>query len=262
MKLSAIIAGIILSGLTISACAQSNGPRATQDSVTPSTSGSTANPALQLPSGAEQDTGSYPARLEDIAGAMSAELAEIAEAAREGKITREQAQYLSMERYYVAMTRFQLLRMMYQGAEASSSQQTYSPANNTPQMSAAAIALPPLACSPDIPEQLVYYLELTPPQVQALQAQVTEECKQVQPLVDRLDKSRRKMMSMKVNGQAGEREVQASATEQSEIMKQLIVMNSQLETKLYSLLTSEQQRRVDGLLRQTLDSRENLPLSQ
>ena len=92
-----------------------------------------------------------------------------------------------------------------------------------------------------------------------LQAQVTEECKQVQPLVDRLDKSRRKLLSMKLNGQAGEREVQAWAAEQSEIMKQLIVMNSQLETKLYSMLTTEQQRKIDALLRQTLDSGLKLP---
>ena len=30
--------------------------------------------------------------------------------------------------------------------------------------------------------------------------------------------------------------------------------NSQLEIKLYSMLTTEQQRKVDGLLRQSLDS--------
>jgi Spy/CpxP family protein refolding chaperone len=150
---------------------------------------------------------------------------------------------------------------MYQGPEANNSQQI-SQANTTSQISTGAVTLPPLACSPAIPDQLVYYLELTPPQLQALQAQVTEQCKQIQPLADRLDKSRRKLLSMKVNGEAGDREVQALAAEQSDILKQLIVMNSQLETKLYSLLTTEQRRRIDGLLRQTLDSREALPPAQ
>jgi Spy/CpxP family protein refolding chaperone len=193
---------------------------------------------------------------------MSAELGEIAQAAREGSISRDQAEYLSLERYYVALTRFQLLRMMYQVPEANNSPQKYSQANTATQISRGAFIGPPLACSPDIPAQLVDYLELTPPEIQALQAQVTEQCKQVQPLVDRLEKSRRKLIAMKLNGEAGDRQVQDLATEQSEIMKQLIVMNSQLQTKLYSMLTSEQQRRVDGLLRQTLDSRENLPIPQ
>ena len=49
------------------------------------------------------------------------------------------------------------------------------------------------------------------------------------------------------------------AAEQSQSMKQLIVMNSQLETKLYSLLTKEQQRKINALLRQTLDSGLKLP---
>ena len=106
-----------------------------------------------------------------------------------------------------------------------------------------------MVCSPDIPDQLVDYLHLTPLEIQALQAQVTEQCKQVQPLVDRLEKSRRKVLEMKLNGKVDDREVQALAAEQSQIIKQLIVTNSQLETKLYKTLTSEQQLRVDGLLR-------------
>ena len=84
----------------------------------------------------------------------------------------------------------------------------------------------------------------------------------MQPLVERLEKSRRKVMSMKLDGKAGDKEVQALAAEQSQIIKQLIVANSQLETRLYSMLTSEQQRKVDGLLRQTLNSGGELPLPQ
>lgn len=260
MKSRAIIAGIIMSGLAISAGAQRySGPQAVQDSFGQPGSGSAANPPVQLPPGAGQETAAYPERLQEVMEAMSAELAEIAQAAREGKISRDQAEYLSMERYYVALTRFQLLRMMYQGPEANNSPQTYSQANTAPQISGGAFTAPPLACSPDIPEQLVDYLGLTPPETRALQAQVTEECKQVQPLVDRLDQSRRKLLSMKLNGEAGEREVQDVAAEQSQIMKQLIVMNSQLETRLYSMLTKEQQRRIDALLRQTLDSGLKLP---
>ena len=263
MKSRVIIAGIIVSGLAISAGAQRNsGPQAAQDSLAQPGSGSMASPPLRLPSGAGQDTGTYPERLEEVLGAMSAELGEIAQAAREGRISREQAEYLSLERYYVALTRFQLLRTMYEGPEASNSPQTYSQSNSAPQISGGASMATPLACSPNIPEQLVDYLQLTPPEVQALQVQVTEQCTQVQPLVDRLDKSRRKLMAMKLSGKAGEREVQDAAAEQSQIMNQLIVMNSQLETKLYSMLTTEQKRKIDALLRQTLGSELKLPSAE
>lgn len=64
------------------------------------------------------------------------------------------------------------------------------------------------------------------------------------------------MLAKKMNGKIDERKLRASAAEQSQIVKQLIVMNSELETKLYSMLTAQQQLKVDGLLRQTLDSRQ------
>ena len=185
---------------------------------------------------------------------MSAELAEIAQAAREGKISRDQAEYLSLERYYVALTRFQLLRTLYQPSQESDPSQSYVQANTSPQISGSAFVIPPLVCSPDIPDQLVDYLQLTPPEIQALQERVTEQCKQVQPLVERLEKSRSKLLAMKLNGKVDDRAVQALAAEQSQIIKQIIVANSQLETTLYNTLTSEQQRKVDGLLRQTLSS--------
>jgi len=126
--------------------------------------------------------------------------------------------------------------------------------NTAPQVSGNPLIVPPQACSPVIPQPIVDYLRLTPVQIKSLEAQVMEQCQQVQPLVDRLKKSRLKLISAKLNGKVGDREVQALAAEQSRIIKQLIVANSQLETKLYGMLTTEQQRKMDELLRQTLDS--------
>jgi len=227
----------------------------------------TTNPLVQLqPSPSAQEDQTYPARLEAVVGSMSAELGEIAQAARDGKISRDQAEYLSLERYYVALTRFQLLRMLYQTTELSDppqmSSQAYSQANTASPTTAGSLFIPPVTCSPDIPSQLVDYLQLTPLEIQKLQEEVLQECKQVEPLVEQLDNSRRKLMSMKLKGAAGEKGIQAAAAEQAEIMKQLIVMNSQLESKLYSLLTTEQQQKVDGLVRQALASGDKSPLPQ
>lgn len=73
-------------------------------------------------------------------------------------------------------------------------------------------------------------------------------------LFKRLEKSRLKLIAVRLNGKDGDREVQALAAEQSRLIKQLIVANSQLVTKLYGMLTADQQRKIDGLLRQTLGS--------
>jgi len=255
-----IIGLLMLCVLAISAGAQQS------DSAQPSEgaivslpqqrSGDTASPPMQLQPGGPPDAQSYPEQLESVLAAMSAELGEIAQAVREGKITRSEGEYLSLERYYVALTRFQFLRTLYQNPMEGNQAQSHRQ-ENTPLQMSGTVMISPLTCSPEIPEQIVGYLELKPVQIKAIQAQIVDECKQVQPLLDRLEKSRRNLISLKLSGKTDANQVQALASEQSRVIQQLIVENSQLETKLYGMLTSEQQRKVDGLLRATLDSAVN-----
>ena len=262
MKSKWIIGLLMICVLAISAGAQQS------DSAQPSEgaivslpqqrSGDTASPPMQLQPGGPPDAQSYPEQLESVLAAMSAELGEIAQAVREGKITRSEGEYLSLERYYVALTRFQFLRTLYQNPMEGNQAQSHRQ-ENTPLQMSGTVMISPLTCSPEIPEQIVGYLELKPVQIKAIQAQIVDECKQVQPLLDRLEKSRRNLISLKLSGKTDANEVQAVAAEQSRVIQQLIVENSQLEAKLYGMLTSEQQRKVDGLLRATLNSAANAP---
>src|SRR3974390_1689654 len=257
-----IIGLLMLCVLAISAGAQQS------DSAQPSEgaivslpqqrSGDTASPPMQLQPGGPPDAQSYPEQLESVLAAMSAELGEIAQAVREGKITRSEGEYLSLERYYVALTRFQFLRPLDQNPMEGNQAQSHRQENTPLQMSGTVI-ISPLTCSPEIPEQIVGYLELKPVQIKAIQAQIVDECKQVQPLLDRLEKSRRNLISLKLSRKTDANKVQALAAEQSRVIQQLIVENSQLEAKLYGMLTSEQQRKVDGLVRATLNSAANAP---
>ena len=262
MKSKWIIGLLMLCVLAISAGAQQS------DSAQPSEgaivslpqqrSGDTASPPMQLQPGGPPDAQSYPEQLESVLAAMSAELGEIAQAVREGKITRSEGEYLSLERYYVALTRFQFLRTLYQNPMEGNQAQSHRQ-ENTPLQMSGTVMISPLTCSPEIPEQIVGYLELKPVQIKAIQAQIADECKQVQPLLERLEKSRRNLISLKLSGKTDANKIQALAAEQSRVIQQLIVENSQLETKLYGMLTTEQQRKVDGLLRATLDSAVNAP---
>ena len=137
MKSRWIIGFLLTCALVISAHAQENsGLRSAEGTIADlarRTSDGASNHATQLqtPAGV-QDAGTYQDRLEEVLGAMSAELGQIAQATVEGKINRDQAAYLSLERYYVALARFQLLRMLYQPLQDSSPAQSYAQANSSP----------------------------------------------------------------------------------------------------------------------------------
>src|SRR3974390_2357869 len=263
VKLKWIIGLLIVCILAISAGAQQNDSAQLSEgaimSVPQQHSGEPTGPRAQLqPLGAAPDPQSYPEQLESVLAAMSAELGEIAQAVREGKITRSQGEYLSLERYYVALTRFQFLRTLYQNPVECNQTRSYRQ-ENTPLQMSGTVMISPLTCSPEIPEQIVGYLELKPVQIKAIQAQIVDECKQVQPLLEQLEKSRRNLISLKLSRKTDANKVQALAAEQSRVIQQLIVENSQLEAKLYGMLTSEKQRKVDGLVRATLNSAANAP---
>ena len=107
MKSKGIIGLIIMCLLAIAATAQeTKGVQARSGAIVslpPQPSDGIARPrTLQPPAGA-QDFGTYPEQLESVLNTMSAELTEIAQAVREGKISRAQGEYLSMERYYASI---------------------------------------------------------------------------------------------------------------------------------------------------------------
>jgi len=128
VKSTWIIGFLVTSVLAIPAGTQENSGAQPTEGVTVTLpqqdSGSPANPSVQLQVPAGQDTGSYPERLEAVLGAMSAELEQIGQALRDGTISRAQAEYLNVERYYVALTRFQLLRDIRTRMRATSQNRT------------------------------------------------------------------------------------------------------------------------------------------
>jgi Spy/CpxP family protein refolding chaperone len=244
--------------LVISAAAQGNSTAQRTNGVmarlSGQQSGSTPDPRapLQAPPGSLDAT--YPEVMQAVLQGVSEDLVQIAQAAHDGKISRAQAQYLSVEGYYVALTRFQLLRALYQSSDEASKTELYSQANTAPQLSGNTVVIPPPSSSPEVSDQIASYLELTPPQIAAIQAQVTDDRKRVEPLLEQLDNSRRALMSATLNGNFDAAEVQTLAAEQSRIVEKLIVANALLESKVYSMLTTEQQRKVDELRRRALVS--------
>ena len=231
--------------LTISACAQDNNDQHAMIA---------AAPKHLSASGPQDIKDQYPQQMEAVLQSVSQELVQITQAVRDGSIDRSQAEYLSVERYYVGLMRFQLLRAFYQNADGASQRQPYSQAKTSPQNSDTVVTIAPPTSSPDVQQQLANYLQLNPEQIAAIQAQIANDRKQVQPLLQRLETSRRALISSTLEGQYDAKRVELLAAEQSQIMEQLIVANTMLETELYKLLTPEQQQKVDELRRQAMAS--------
>jgi Spy/CpxP family protein refolding chaperone len=177
------------------------------------------------------------------------ELAQIAQAAHEGGIGLEQAEYLSGQRFELAIIRLQFLDTLHQILDDKIQHETKQGSEG--QSSGDTLVAPPPDSSPDVSQAIAKYLELTPLQIAAIQAQIQKERGQVRPLVRRLAKNRRALIAATLKGRFDARQVRDLATEQSRIEEQLIVANARLQANVYKILTLEQQRKIDGMRTET-----------
>ncbi len=119
------------------------------------------------------------------------------------------------------------------------------------QSSGDTLVVSPPDSSPDVPTDIVKYLDLTPIQIGAIQAQIEEQRGQVQSLMKQLTNNRRELIATTLKGRFDIRQVQKLAEQQARILQPLIVANARLQTEVYKTLTVEQQRKLDGMRRET-----------
>lgn len=174
-------------------------------------------------------------------------LEQIAQAADMGAMNREEAAYASMELYQRAMLSFQLLRTLYRSTKDEMRKNEAPRPETGLQVLGTAITVTPTASSSDIPEQVAKFLELTPPQVAAIQAEIIAERDRQHPLIDQLAANSRALAAMGYNGRFDQKQVRKLAAEQAKILQKLIVANAELDQRLYNILTVTQQHRADEL---------------
>jgi Spy/CpxP family protein refolding chaperone len=73
----------------------------------------------------------------------------------------------------------------------------------------------------------------------------------VRPLAERLANNRRALIAATLKGQFDARQVRDLAAKQSRIQESLIVANARLQTEVYRIQTVEQQRKLDGMRKET-----------
>jgi Spy/CpxP family protein refolding chaperone len=199
----------------------------------------------QTPLGPRDVLRNYEQEMAALSDATCAELAQIAQAAREGQISREQAEYFSGERYQLRVMQFQLLSTLHQilNNDLENEDQQEDQAHVADH--AVVIGSPPP--STDIPKDMIEYLKLTRLQIGAIQDQISEERGQVQPLTQQLARNRRALITATLNGRFDANQVGNLAAEQSRILEQLITANARLQADVYKMLTAEQQRKLDAV---------------
>src|SRR5258708_32788361 len=112
------------------------------------------------------------------------------------------------------------------------------------------VVLPP-DVSHDVPIAIVEYLDLTPVQIVAVQAQIAEQRARAQSLMKQLTNNRRELVATTLKGQFDIRRVHKLAAQQARILEPLVVANARLQTEIYRILTVEQQRKLDEMRKET-----------
>jgi len=153
------------------------------------------------------------------------------------------------EPYALGLMRFQLLSTGHQMLDYRTRQET-EPVSEV-QVSGDTLVVSPPDSSSDVPTAIIEFLDLTPLQIAAIQAQIAVQRGQTQSLMKQLTNNRRELIASTLKGHFDIHRVRKLAAQQARILEPLVVANARLQTEIYKLLTVEQQRRLDVVRKET-----------
>jgi len=256
MKRGRILGALIVGALVISTVAQDNHLQpSTSGSVTVAAPAKTSNmvntpaTAPPVPLTPRDLLEEYEKQIALASLKTCEELAQVAPVAREGQIGPEQAECASGQRLELGMIRLQFLDSMHQILDDKIQKET-KPGPEVQSLGDTLVVSPPDS-SPDLSQAIVKYLKLTPVQIAAIQSQIEEERGRVRPLVKRLTRNRQALTAATLKRRFDVRQVRDLAGELSRIQEQVIVANARLQVATYKILTVEQQRKLDGMRKET-----------
>ena len=95
--------------------------------------------------------------------------------------------------------------------------------------------------------RILKQLDLTDEQKAQVKSILSDERPTIQPLVQQLGATRRELRAATVNGQFDEATVRALAAKATQAMTDLIVEKARVQSKIYNVLTPEQQTKFNQL---------------
>jgi hypothetical protein len=203
-----------------------------------------------LPRGPKELLEDYEAEMEAITQRFSATLLIIADAVQRGELTSEHGQKISAEQYQTAQMQFELLgawRAMLEHDLAS----VPVPASNANPVQAkengiVMVALP--FSSFELNPSIAEYLKLSDSQIEGIQQVMTREHRNLQPLMAKLKTTKEELLALDAEHTSA-RQMKSLADRHAGLLAKLIVANALMQSKIYRLLTLDQQRKLDDLKR-------------
>jgi LTXXQ motif family protein len=217
------------------------------DSESPSSTIHSTSPDVRT-SEQQETPEDYEGAMRAITQKFSATLAAIAEAVQQGKISSEQAKEMSAEQYQLTQMQFELLSLWREIAQEDVARITDAPAKPAPTQDSeiVMVALPfsSLQLNPSLSE----YLSLTPSQIAAIQQVMVLERQSLQPLMTQLRVTREKLLAIG-SDRMNDKEIKSLAQAEAVLLAKLIVANARMHSKIYRLLSPDQQKKLGDLER-------------
>jgi Spy/CpxP family protein refolding chaperone len=194
-------------------------------------------------------------KLEDYEGAMMAitqrfsdTLAAIAEAVQQGKLSSEQGKEMSAEQYQLTQMQFELLSLWRELGQEDLARIPDAPANPAPTQDSEIVMVALPFSSLQLNHSLAEYLSLTSSQVAAIQQVMVRERQSLQPLMTRLGITREKLLAIG-SDRMNEKEIKSVAQAEADLLAKLIVANARMQSKIYRILSPDQQKKLSDLER-------------
>jgi hypothetical protein len=201
-----------------------------------------------VPNDQKQDMQDYDSLMMGLTQKFSATLATIAEAAKRGELSSEQAREMSVEQYQVTHMQFELL-ILWRGIEEQDSARipdVEAKPDSKQESEVVMVALP--FSSLQLNPSLATYLSLTPSQVEAIQEVMIREHRSLGPLMTALRNARENLLAIG-SEHANQKQINALADTEASLLARLIVANARMQSKIYKILSPEQQRKLSDLER-------------
>jgi hypothetical protein len=190
----------------------------------------------------------YDATLMAITEKFSRTLAAIVDAIKRGELTTDQGRELSAQQYQLVQMQFELVSLWRAMQEQDSAKSSSIEANPDlrEEDEAVVVALPfsSLQLNPSMSE----YLSLTPSQIDAIQQVMVREQHRLVPLMTQLRITGEKLLA---SGSAhmSESEIKSLADTEASALGKLIVANARMQSKIYKVLSPDQQKKLTDLKR-------------
>jgi hypothetical protein len=179
---------------------------------------------------------------------FSATLATIAEAAKRGELSGEQAREISAEQYQLTHMQFELLSLWRGIEEQDLARSPDVQADPAPRQENEVVTVALPFSSLQLNPSLATYLNLSATQVEAIRQVMTREQPSFEPLVIELRIIREKLIAI-ASEHINEKQVRALADTEASLLARLIVANARMQSRIYKILSPEQQKKLIDLER-------------